>query len=380
MRAIKNIITVMLIVLLAGGTSCSDMNELADRFLDKGATVYAARVDSAIVYSGYKQVEIEMFVSTQRINTVKITWDYGKGQAEFTVGNQPGIYKAVIENLEENEYVFKLISIDSYLNESLPVEVTGSAFGDNYLQSRIGRSILRVDAEGTDGVITWNPTTLMMEDLVYSEVRYTTTSGEQAIVRILPEETKLICPNAKRDVPFEYRSAFLPPNGVGATGVEWKTYILPFPRDMVLCTKTGWSIVSFSDQMTAEPASRIIDNNYTNWWSSDYFTFPPCPHWAIIDMQNPIEIGRLVTQRRDVFNNGSATSADTKAIEYYLSNDPDPNAATWTKIAAGNTWENHKSTLDVVNPIFGRYLKLVVTESNRLELISIVEVDVYRFE
>jgi hypothetical protein len=149
-------------------------------------------------------------------------------------------------------------------------------------------------------------------------------------------------------------------------------YIVPATTQLTLCDKTDWTIASFSDQVAIEPASNIIDNDYSSFWSSDYYSYPPCPHWVVIDMQNPVEIYRLVTHRRDVFYNGTETSADTKAVEYYISDD----ASGWTKIADVNTWVSHVNMTVLENPVSGRYLKLVGTESNRLELINIVEVDV----
>jgi hypothetical protein len=98
-------------------------------------------------------------------------------------------------------------------------------------------------------------------------------------------------------------------------------------------------------------------------------------------MQIPVEVCRVVTWRRDVFQNGSDTSGDTKTVEYYISNNPDPNASTWTKITgSGNTWIEHVCTLDTDPLISGQSLKLVCTESNRDGQTQICEVDVYKFE
>jgi hypothetical protein len=353
--------------------SCSDMNELGDRFLDKGSTVYSAKVDLAEAHSGFKRVEIEMTVTTQRINAVTITWNNGENQAEVMVNSQPGVYKISLEDMEENDYVFELVSTDINQNKSLPVEVVGKVYGDNYKQARTDRRIINLDVEGSNGIVNLDAAT---QDIVYTEVRYITTSDETSIVRSLPEETKLICPDAKRNVPFEYHSLFLPLDGIDSVETDWIVFNKTFPRDMVLCDKTGWSIAAFSDDVSAYPVRMLIDNNYNvsnNFWSSNYNEPPvPCPHWAIIDMQNPVEVGRLDTWRRSI--------ADTNTVEFYIGDNPDPDA-TWEKIASGRSWDgNHKMILDVTVPAIGQYLKVVCPDSNRSPYTSITEVDVYKFE
>jgi hypothetical protein len=90
-------------------------------------------------------------------------------------------------------------------------------------------------------------------------------------------------------------------------------------------------------------------------------------------MQNPVEVCRIITWRR---NNG-----DTKTIEYYIGDDPAANASTWKKIASGDVWVNHVCTLILEEPLSsGRYLKLVMPDSNRYPNTSITEIDVYQFQ
>jgi hypothetical protein len=247
-----------LLVFIATGlmfASCSDMNELSDKFLDEGALIYAAKVDSVATHPGFNKIELEFIVKTQRIETLQIFWNNGENHVEIQVGNTPGTYRKIIENLSEDTHVFNIVSIDSYGNKSLPVEVLGKAYGDNYKQSRTERIIRDIEVEGDNGVITWNTST--PEDLVYTEVRYITTSDETNIVRILPEETQMICLDAKRNVPIECHSAYLPPDGIDVVETDWTTSDRFFPIQRVRIDKTGW-VVTFSDEAPGYPAAAMI--------------------------------------------------------------------------------------------------------------------------
>jgi hypothetical protein len=376
MKSIKNISTgiiALVIVLLTGATSCSDMNELSDKWLvDKGVTVYASKVDYVFVYSGYNRIELAVLINSQRIDTLQIFRSNGEIVSKLKIGNQPGIYRLWIDDMKENEEnLFYLVSADSWGNQSLPYEVIGMAYGPTYAQQALIRRIASLDMDGTDGVITWGGKT---KDLVYTEVRYTTNANEKEIVRILPDENTVICPDAKVNEPFETCSAFLPPAGVDTIRTEWITDESEVFREMELCSKTGWVVLSASDELSGYPKTAVIDNNYdthNNFWHS--LTSAASPHNLVIDMKNPIEISKIVTWRRDI--------GDTKTIEYYVGNNPNASATTWTKIASGAVWnDDNVCTLKPSNIVSGRYLKLVMPDSNRESIVSITEIDVYQFK
>ncbi|KAA6342734.1 hypothetical protein EZS27_009537 [termite gut metagenome] len=146
--------------------------------------------------------------------------------------------------------------------------------------------------------------------------------------------------------------------------------------ELYKCDKTEWT-VEVSDETASDGGGkdRMIDGNTDNagYWHSQWSpSNTPLPHWAVIDMKEPIEAGRIITQRR--------SNGDTKTLQYFIGNDPDPDAGTWTKIAEGayaSTTSAHSITLDVAEPVSGRYLKLVLPDSNRVPFTAICEIDVF---
>jgi hypothetical protein len=152
------------------------------------------------------------------------------------------------------------------------------------------------------------------------------------------------------------------------------TIITPtFPRKTVLLDKTGWTAM-VSDVLGGYPVENVIDGNYDNFWNGATSGFP-LPHWIVIDMQNPVEVGKIDTWRRPF------SVALAKSIEYYIGDSPDPNATTWTQIASGSSWVDDKNTLDITTPATGRYLKLLMNDSDYAGgVCAIAEIDVYSLD
>jgi hypothetical protein len=146
--------------------------------------------------------------------------------------------------------------------------------------------------------------------------------------------------------------------------------------ELYLCDKTGWSIEVSDEHTEGGGKDRVIDGNYSvsGYWHSMYRPDAPLPHWAVIDMINPVEVTRIITQRR---NNG-----DTKTLQYFIGNSPDPDGE-WTKIAEGmyaSASANHTLSLNLAEPVTGRYIKLVLPDSYRPPYTGICEIDVYGLE
>jgi hypothetical protein len=145
--------------------------------------------------------------------------------------------------------------------------------------------------------------------------------------------------------------------------------------ELYKCSKAGWT-VTVSDEKPSDGGGKdkMIDGDYGTggFWHSQYSPNAPLPHWAVIDMKEPVEVARVVTQRR--------SNGDTKTLQYFVGDSPDANAGTWVKVAEGmyaSTTANHTLTSDAEEPVTGRYLKLVLPDSYRDVFTAICEIDVW---
>jgi hypothetical protein len=140
------------------------------------------------------------------------------------------------------------------------------------------------------------------------------------------------------------------------------------------CDKTGWSIEVSDQHSEGGGKNKVIDGDYSNsgYWHTQYSPNVPLPHWAVIDMKEPVEAGRIVTLRR--------SNGDNKTLQYFVGDSPDANADTWVKVAEGayaSQTANHTLTLNVTEFVTGRYLKLVIPDSYRDPFSGICEIDVF---
>jgi hypothetical protein len=67
-------------------------------------------------------------------------------------------------------------------------------------------------------------------------------------------------------------------------------------------------------------------------------------------------------------------------VWYYVGNDPNPNAASWTKIAEGTYSSGDLLTLTASVSALGRYLKIYLPDSNNEPHTSVAEIDVFGYE
>jgi hypothetical protein len=230
------------------------MNELGDRFMDKGETAYAAKVDSIVAYTGYESLEIEIYISSSRIDRIRIYWNDYNDFTDIQTGNQTGVFKTLIENLEEKSYLLNVVSIDSYGNTSLPVELTGEVIGDNYLSSLRNRSVSSaVYASGTL-TLAWSNAP---NSLAFSELLYTDISGNEKSMRIYSDELSTSIPdwssNPDLASTLRQRAAFQPANSIDTFYTAWQTIgDIIFSDNIFSIAKARWQ---FDDPLDITKAS-----------------------------------------------------------------------------------------------------------------------------
>lgn len=173
-------------LLLAANYSCSDMNDLHLKYLEEGEVIYAAKVDSVSPGPGDERLQLELFVTSQRVDYIRIYWSSGQDSLDIPIGNKTGIFKTILDNMPESEYLFELISFDKYGNKSLPFEVVGSSLGENYRKVLPNRRIESISVN-EDSVleISWN---YAIENVTYTTLNYTDSSGKINAIEVKPDE------------------------------------------------------------------------------------------------------------------------------------------------------------------------------------------------
>ena len=143
--------------------------------------------------------------------------------------------------------------------------------------------------------------------------------------------------------------------------------------------RTGWEFVRASSATADNPGRYIIDNDLETFWHSTTSFMPTLPHWLIVDMKTSQSVFKFDIYRR-------VNWEDTRAVELYLSDSPDPNGS-WTKIGEGafpsgaaGRKESLLSVFTTDNVTKGRYFKLMFPNGrpdSAIPYVSITEVYLY---
>lgn len=184
---LKNI--VMAVLLLTGMVACEDMNYLHKDIIDRGETIYAAKVDSVFTGSGHNKVAFKIVINTQKIETLRFLWNNKLDSTEMEVGNRTGVFNFVIDKLGEKEYVFDLVSLDMYGNKSLPVEAIGQSLGDLYIEALMERKIPNITVDENKVLhIEWG---IADNDVIKSVITYPKKDGTMVSEEIEPSVNNL---------------------------------------------------------------------------------------------------------------------------------------------------------------------------------------------
>lgn len=203
--------SLLLFIIFIGAVSCDDMMNDYQKYIEGGEIIYSGKIDSVKVYPGRDRVLITgLFISDPKITTCKIYWDSRIDSVSEPVVRTAGVdtLKSFIE-VSEGTHSFEIITYDKDGNISVPVYVTGTAYGDKYESGLLSRGVSSSNTKA-GLVLTLSPAD---DTNKATFVTYETTSGEQKTVTIPAlTETYTIPDNYGKRISVV--SSFIPENGI----------------------------------------------------------------------------------------------------------------------------------------------------------------------
>jgi hypothetical protein len=350
--------------------SCDDMMDVHQKYLEGGEIVYAPKVDSLVFHNGRNRVQLWFWLlESPNVRSVDIFWNSFADSLIVPVTPSAGLdsMEVYIPLKEEKAYTFYVRTMDIFGNHSLNEMASATSYDSIYASALVNRSVKSAETTGSTTTIQWYG---IADDYQYSEVRYTDVNNEVRIVRALPNESSTSCPDAKKSSTYEHRSLYAPNNSIDTFYLEWVQF-----SPLVKFDKSSWSVINWSDEQADDGGGAVvlINGNLDDFWHSRWREpVPELPHWAIIDMGVQQEIVRIDTYRR-------RGNTNTRSVWYYVGNDPDPDALSWTKIAEGTYSSGDLLTLQTSVSVPGRYLKIYLPDSNSSPHTSVAEIDVFGY-
>ncbi len=346
---IINIYTLCVVLFAFLLQSCSEMNEPVDRFLDEGEIIYAAKVDSVAPRTGKNRIQLEISILSQRIEFVRILWNDLQDSVDIEIGNKTGVFSTVLNEMEEKNYLFQLVSYDEFGNKSLPVEATGKVYGAVYeskLVSRSGKIVSSVNGL----VVNFSSAP---DGNVATEVNYMNSSGEATTVSVPATENSYVITDSNLDSEFAFSSTYSAEHGIDLFYSSSYSLSGPFKFDV-----NDLSIVDYSTTHGGgeNNVSNIISGDEGVRWHSQAGG-SSYPHYATIDMGGERTISKLGIWR-SIFDGGGDNRAPDE-IQLFISMDNE----NWTDIGLGvtpfNRLINGEQFFELPTRVQARYLKFV---------------------
>ncbi len=261
-------------------SSCKDQDEVYKEFVCMGGHVYPQKADSLKVLAGYNRLKLTwQKAKDPSVVRAMVYWNHYTDSLELDLTNSPDLVELNIPNLEEGTYTFDVKTYDKVGNESIISEASGTVYGANYKLSLNERKVNSATRDkNLVGTIGWGVTTA---DLLYTEVRYKNNSDSYSsvIVNMEDEETEL--PNIKPGEKFEYRSYYLPKNGIDTVYLDWTTSEAPFSYEI---DRSKWTAVAQANHAWGNAGGtpmHLLDGSMTTGWHTNTKNKPP--HILIID-------------------------------------------------------------------------------------------------
>lgn len=357
-------------------SSCEDFMDIHKKYIEGGEIIYAPKPDTISFIAGKERIQFHCRAyNAPNVKEVNLYWNDGLDSLIIPVsfGAAYDSIEVILNNMEEKSYTFNVVMVDNYGHKSLTVTDFGTSYGTAYQSTLNDRRIKELTFMETGGVIEWYSP---MDGLVRNEIRYTKSDGTQAEVWMPADAYSVTLPSPEPGSSFMYRSLYIPEEqAIDTFATDWVQSELSFPQEYKYdCS--SWKVLAVSDETASDGggANSLIDDDLSTYWHSSYTDGDaPLPHWAVIDMQAPKKISRLEVYRR-------AGNTDAKTVEIYVSDQPEADADGWQKIGTGVFADGDAITVQIaesVDTTKGRYLKLLLPDSNRPPFTSIAEVFVY---
>ena len=363
--------------------SCSSLYDAHEEYLT-AEEVYIGLADSLQANGGFKRVELKWILNADpRIKECEITWNGCEAPVLVDASNAiPGEYMSKIVDVPEGKYIFKIVVKGQSGKESLSQTISGESYGDVY-QSRLPqRSISSMTATPEKVTINWLPE----ENCVGVKVRYVKNEDDNKEMLVTEEEELTYISDFVPGGEFELVSLYKPeanaydiieslptkrifPSFYEISKSEWDGGMHALYQDL---DRTGWTVEANTEELEGEGAvnghaTALLDGDLSTFWHSQWQgDKPTLPHVIIFDMQKENTISSIELARR-------ANNRDTKKVVFSISSDKN-NWISLGELSFPNDPNPNAKILLLGKAVKGRYVRLVVTDSNNAPHASIAEV------
>lgn len=220
----KKINLLILCSILCLSYSCSGMLDSIQPYLDEGETIYVGKLDSLKVFSGKNRIKIQGKMM-YGVNQMKCVINYrnpitlAPESKEFPIVREEPREELefLLDNMEEGQYDFSVITYDPKNNQSIPTEISAYAYGEQYQQSLTNRILRNISPEQVMGEnnqptwiakIDWNIS--RGDGIVGCNIDYEQEEGGFKSIYVPVDETTTALDNFKEGGLLRYNTEYIP--------------------------------------------------------------------------------------------------------------------------------------------------------------------------
>ncbi|MEC3880443.1 DUF4998 domain-containing protein [Parapedobacter sp. 10938] len=255
---IAAVLSTLSAILLAG---CEKMEDTYKQFIGGGETIYIGKADSVLVRGGYNRAEISwLLLADPKVDSYTLSWNNGQDSVvgQVTKTDQIDTVKVMLDNMVEGLHHFTIKMFDKHGNSSVPANVFGRVYGEQYQQTLLNRTyngMLRLGKNDLE--VSWTPAE---ETLAGVEVKYVNNKGKEETHIISKLLNTYVFPNFPANGTFSYRSFFFP------DPVALDTFYTDFATATVDDSSMGGRNLTFS----LEARYGTPPDQLTVWVSTDF--------------------------------------------------------------------------------------------------------------
>ncbi|MGM9474849.1 DUF4998 domain-containing protein [Pedobacter sp. GSP4] len=189
--------------------ACSKMEDPVAPFIVGGEKIYATRVDSLKVLAGRNKVNVTWELSPNRTATQAIiTWDNNTKTKTVEINPTAKKFETILDNLPESSYLFNVYTIDKLGNKSVPLVVTGSAYGDLYQGSLFNRQVPSAYStlENEFFIVNWS----ISQGDVGIRLSYTDINNTAKVENVLNTQSTISFNNLKLGSSMDFQTLYKP--------------------------------------------------------------------------------------------------------------------------------------------------------------------------
>ncbi|WP_423735854.1 DUF4998 domain-containing protein [Chitinophaga caseinilytica] len=354
--------------ILASLASCEKFTDVHKEFIKDGEIIYAVRPDSVAFIAGKERLMMRLWmINGQNIKNIIVLWNGRQDSLVLAAKLKTGrdSIDVMINGLVEKNYSFDIYAVDNFGHRSLTYTTFGATYGAQYTALLQNRRIKKMALYETAAAIDWFAPA---ENMIFNELKFKNRRGTDTVVRF-PADDFTVNIDAAGSTPFQYRSLYIPEaEAIDTFATAWASDVLP---EYFTFDRSNWEVLAVSDETASDGGGKatLIDGDHGTYWHSQWGPDIALPHWAIIDMKSVKNISYFTIYRRN-------NNTNTKSVQLYVGNSSDPNG-TWTLAASGTFASGNQMTINNTTGATGRYLKMLLPDSNNPPFTSVAEIYMY---